>query len=223
MLQRCAVVCDFDGTITVDDLGDRISIHFAGFEHWRAEEDRYKSGAIPFCELLAGIFRPITATRDEIAAYARAIAEIRPGFERFVASCASHGWPFVVCSAGFDVYVRAVLESLDPTVAGYVSVRSNRSIFHGDRLEIVFDDRAAGCGRCGLCKRAVVDELHAAGYRVIFCGDGTSDRCGARMADEVFACGKLARFCEEDSVRCTGFRSFEELIARLFDVPPGAR
>ena len=59
-----AIVCDFDGTVTTEDLGDRIAIHFGGYEAWRAEEDRYKQGGMSFQDLLRAIFRPVRASRE---------------------------------------------------------------------------------------------------------------------------------------------------------------
>jgi 2-hydroxy-3-keto-5-methylthiopentenyl-1-phosphate phosphatase len=211
--ERWAVVCDFDGTAVTEDLGDQVSIHFAGVQVWREAEDRYHAGELPFSALLEGIFAPITATREEIAAFARDRAVLRPGLERFVADCRRAGRPFLLCSAGLDVYIDAVLERLPPELRAHVEVRSNRATCSPAGLRVAFHGAGGGCGRCGFCKGTVVDELRGRGYRVAICGDGTADRCAAERADLVFARGSLRRHCDELGIRWTPFESFDDVLA----------
>jgi 2-hydroxy-3-keto-5-methylthiopentenyl-1-phosphate phosphatase len=211
--ERWAVVCDFDGTAVTEDLGDLVSIHFAGYQVWREAEDRYRAGEFPFSALLAGIFAPITATREEIAAFARERAVLRPGLERFVAACRRADRPFVLCSAGLDVYIDAVLERLPPELRAHVEVRSNRATCSPGGLRVEFHGAGGGCGRCGFCKGTVVDELRGRGYRVAICGDGTADRCAAERADLVFARGSLRRYCDELGIPWTSFETFDDVLA----------
>lgn len=210
---RWAVLCDFDGTATTEDIGDEVSIHFAGYDVWRAAEDRYQAGGVPFASLLQAIFAPITASREEIAAWASARAVLRPGLERFVADCRDRGRPFVVCSAGLDVYIEAVLERLAPELRAHVEVRANRAVCSPCGLSVTFHGDGGGCGRCGFCKGTVVEELRARGFRVAICGDGTADKCAAEKADLVFARGRLPRYCDELGIRYTRFDTFDDVIA----------
>jgi 2-hydroxy-3-keto-5-methylthiopentenyl-1-phosphate phosphatase len=212
---RWAVLCDFDGTAVTEDIGDKVSIHFAGHRAWREAEDRYKAGEIPFSGLLAGIFAPITATREEIAEWARARAVLRPGIERLVAGCRDAGIPFVIVSAGLDVYIEAVLERLPPDLRAHVELRSNHAVCSPTGLTVRFHQIRGGCDRCGFCKGAVVEEFQGRGFRVAICGDGTADRCAAERADLVFARGRLPRYCEELGVRYTRFETFHEVAALL--------
>lgn len=210
-----AIVCDFDGTALTEDLGDRVSQRFAGHAAWRRAEDEYRDGAFDFGTLLRRIFEPITATREEIAAFAREEAVIRPGFERFLTACADAGRPFVVCSAGLDVYIEPVLERLPPHLRAGIVLRSNRATCSpaGMRLEFHRPPRADGCGRCGFCKGSVVRELREAGHRVLVCGDGTADRCAADAADFVFARRRLVDWCRERGIPHRPFETFDEVMA----------
>jgi 2-hydroxy-3-keto-5-methylthiopentenyl-1-phosphate phosphatase len=210
-----AVVCDFDGTATVEDLGDQVSIRFAGLDHWTRAEDEYRDGRYAFGELLRRIFAPITATREEIAAFARDRAVLRPGFVPFVEACRDARVPFVVCSAGLDVYIEPVLERLPPAVREHVAVRCNLARPTGAGLEVTFhgDGAHAGCGSCGFCKGTIVDGLRAAGHRVAFIGDGSGDRCGARAADLVFARRRLAEWCAATGVPFRRFETFDDVRA----------
>lgn len=215
---RWAVVCDFDGTATTEDVGDQVAVHFAGEAHCQVEEGRYLEGAFVFSELLRRLFRPITATPEEIAAFARERAVLRHGFERFLAGCREAGWPVVICSAGLDVYIEPVLARLPAPLRGGLTLRANAARCSAGGLDVHFHGGGAlDCGRCGFCKGAVVRELQAAGHRVAVVGDGTADRCAALAADAVFARRSLSRFCAERGIPYRPFESFDEVV-----LPPPA-
>ncbi|HVI75647.1 MAG TPA: MtnX-like HAD-IB family phosphatase [Anaeromyxobacteraceae bacterium] len=213
---RWAVVCDFDGTAVTEDLGDQVSIHFAGRDVWCAAEDRYRAGEITFAELLRAIFAPITAPAEEIAAWARDRAVLRSGFEAFVRRCREAGVPFLLVSAGLDVYIHAVLERLPPELHAYVEVRSNRATCSPFGLTVDFHPADGGCDRCGFCKGTVVEELRERGHQVAVLGDGTADRCAAERADLVYARGRLPHYCEQMGVAYHRFETFDEVAESLF-------
>jgi 2-hydroxy-3-keto-5-methylthiopentenyl-1-phosphate phosphatase len=212
-----AVVCDFDGTALTEDLGDAVSQRFAGHAAWRKAEDEYRTGAFAFHELIRRIFAPVVAGREEIAAFAREQAVLRPGFVPFLAACADAGRPFVVASAGLDVYIEPVLERLPRRLRSHLEVRANRATCAptGMTVEFLATARADGCGRCGFCKGTVVRELQEAGHRVVVCGDGTSDRCAADAADFVFATRRLVDHCRERGLPHQPFSDFHEVMARF--------
>ena len=212
-----AIVCDFDGTMVTEDLGDAVAIRFAGAATYQAAEDAYKAGAFPFSELLARIFGPITASRDEIAAFARRTAVLRPGFERFLGACRDAGRPFLLVSAGLDVYIEPVLERLPFALRDHLEVRANRATCSATGLGIAF--HGSDCGFCGFCKGHVVRELQGAGHRVVLCGDGSADRHAADAADVVFARrgSSLVRYCGERGIPHVLFDTFDEVMAAFPD------
>jgi 2-hydroxy-3-keto-5-methylthiopentenyl-1-phosphate phosphatase len=210
-----AIVCDFDGTALTEDLGDQVAWRFAGEENYRAAEDAYRAGHYPFSVLLSRVFAPITAPPQEIAAFARERAVLRPGFERFVEACRAAGRPFLVVSAGLDAYILPVLERLPPPLRAHVEVRANRATVSADGLVVGFHGQ--DCGFCGFCKGDVVRELQAAGHKVVLCGDGTGDRHAADAADQVFARAgsSLVRYCAERKIRHDVFETFDEVMERF--------
>ncbi|ACL64045.1 HAD-superfamily hydrolase, subfamily IB (PSPase-like) [Anaeromyxobacter dehalogenans 2CP-1] len=210
-----AIVCDFDGTALTEDLGDQVAFHFAGVDAYRAAEDRYRAGELDFGRLLQAVFGPIRASRAEIAAFARARAAWRPGFEDFLDACRRGGRPFLVVSSGLDAYIEPVLEGLPPALRAHVELRANRAACGEDGLRVGF--HGADCGFCGFCKGDVVRELQAAGHKVAVCGDGTGDRHAADAADHVFARAgsSLVRYCAEQGIRHDVFETFGEVMARF--------
>jgi 2-hydroxy-3-keto-5-methylthiopentenyl-1-phosphate phosphatase len=208
-----AAVVDFDGTLVVQDIGDLVAIELGGRAEWQAAEDEFKAGAIGFRTLLERIFAPVRADAATIAHFARGRAELRPGFAGFAGRQHAAARPLVVCSAGLDVYIHAVLERLPGPVRAHVEVRANRALCSPDGMRLEFPGAGRGCDACGSCKAPVVQDLQAAGWNVAYCGDGTSDRCAARVADRVFARGSLVRHCTADGVAFTPFESFDEVSA----------
>jgi 2-hydroxy-3-keto-5-methylthiopentenyl-1-phosphate phosphatase len=217
MRRPWAVLCDFDGTAITEDLGDKVSQDFAGYQVWRQAEDAYRAGACSLGELIERIFAPITASRDEIAAFARSRAVLRPGFERLVAACRTAGRPFVLCSAGLDIYIEPVLERLAPELRTHIQLRTNRATCSPQGLTVEFhpvgEAVGAGCGNCGFCKGPVVRELQADGHRVMVFGDGVADRCAADAADFVFARDRLVDYCRHRRIAHLPFETFDDAIA----------
>jgi len=213
-----AVVCDFDGTATVDDLADALSIRYLGLERWQDANDRFHAGAIPFEELLRRIFEPISASPEEVRAFALAHAHFRAGFERLVTVCRRRSYPFVLASGGLDVYIRPALEKLPPALAEGLEIRANHAEFTGSGLALSFPFAHApgACGSCGSCKGAVVRELQERGLRVVAVGDGNADRCAARVADVVFARGRLLDWCRSTGLSCDPFETLD-LVADFLE------
>jgi 2-hydroxy-3-keto-5-methylthiopentenyl-1-phosphate phosphatase len=208
-----AIVCDFDGTALAFDLGDAVAQRFAGEEAYEAAEALFRAGQASFGVLLRAVFSPITASREEIAAFALERAAWRPGFEEFLSTCERSGHRFLVVSAGLDVYIEPVLDRLPPPLRRHLELRSNRAGCSPDGLTVDF--HGPDCGFCGACKGEVVRELQRAGHRVLVLGDGAGDRCAAEAGDLVFARAgsSLVGWCRERGLPFTEFSTFHEVLA----------
>jgi 2-hydroxy-3-keto-5-methylthiopentenyl-1-phosphate phosphatase len=219
-----AVVCDFDGTATIDDLADALSIAYIGEGRWRDANDRFHRGEIPFVTLLHEIFGPIGATPAEVRAFAHRHARFRPGFERLVRACREGGHPFVIASGGLDIYIRPALELLPHDVSHGLEVRANRAehVAGGLALQFPWQHAPGACGQCGSCKGAIVKELQARGHRVIAVGDGNADRCMAGVADVLFARGRLLEWCRREGFACEEFDALDPVVERLRACAAGA-
>lgn len=209
--RRLAVVCDFDGTATVDDLADALSIASIGRERWQRANDAFHRGAITFEQLLREIFEPITASAEEIRSFAADHVRFRPGFERLVRVSHGKGLPFVLASGGLDVYIRPALDKLPPALVEGLEIRANHGEPDGRGLTLSFPYQHApgACGLCGSCKGAIVKELQAKGYCVVAVGDGNADRCMAGVADVLFARGRLLDWCRGAGIPCRPFDTLD--------------
>jgi 2-hydroxy-3-keto-5-methylthiopentenyl-1-phosphate phosphatase len=212
-----SVVCDFDGTATVEDTADALSIEYIGYDRWKKANDAFHAGELAFEGLLREIFEPIDASPDEVRAFAQGHVRFRPGFEHLLASCRTGNIPFVLASGGLDIYIRPALEKLPRALIDGLEIRANHAEYVPGGLALTFPYQHAdgACGTCGSCKGAVVKELQAKGHRVISVGDGNADRCMARVADVLFARGRLLEWCRDAGIACTPFETLHVVAARL--------
>lgn len=212
-----AVVCDFDGTATVDDTADALSIEFGGYERWKRANDAFHAGEMPFSQLLREIFEPIDATPEQVRRFTLSHVSFRTGFQRLVTACRERRVPFVLASGGLDVYIRPALEKLPAYLVDGLEVRANHAEFVPGGLSVSFPYQhvEGACGTCGSCKGAVVKELQRRGHRVIAVGDGNADRCMAGVAEVLFARGRLLDWCRRTGVDCEPFETLDLVAERL--------
>ncbi len=214
-----SVVCDFDGTVAIEDFVDRL-LEKRADPAWRAVEEEWKSGRIGSRECLA---RQIDMVRCSPNQFARLITgmKIDPGFATFVAQCRQHLVPLRIVSDGLDVAIRAILAQHDldglPVFANRLEYRPGR------RMRILFPEARENCiAASGMCKCAQAEAAAnscnggAIGNRAhtLLIGDGASDFCVARAADFVFAKGRLAAYCTAEKIPFAPFGDFFD-VCRL--------
>lgn len=205
-----AVLSDFDGTITRDDVAELLLQRFAG-DAWLAIEAEYRAKRIGTREAMAREFGLLRASREEMLDYVREHARMDKDFPEFMRFCARTGIRLEVVSEGLDFYVHELMRRwrLD------LPVRTNEALFTPTGLEVGHPYEDATCRLCGTCKLKRLFELRVSGYRVTYVGDGHSDICPAIEADAVFAKGHLARLCREESVPFLPFETFADVLREM--------
>jgi len=171
------ILCDFDGTITLQDTCVPILEQFAVGD-WEKYDKLLSKGLINLHECMQKQFEMIQTTIPTIISSLGSIP-IRPGFADFISFCLSHEINFVIVSAGLDFIIRSVLSqnNLDLLVVA-AKVKDERfqlefpSLHYPDSIDFKDDQ---------------VKYYQAQQKKVIFIGDGISDLLGAMQADLVFA------------------------------------
>jgi 2-hydroxy-3-keto-5-methylthiopentenyl-1-phosphate phosphatase len=205
-VETLLIACDFDGTITQHDTLHLIVEEFGTRGLWDTIEPRLRSGEVTLEEAMQEEFATVRATPDQVIALVLREAGIRPGLAELVRWSRDEGHRFIVFSSGFRTVIQA---ALDHWGLGDLEVVSHEALFSGEGCTLVWSDRGEACVECGRrCKRHDL-RGRLRGERLVYIGDGVSDRCGAGMADVVFARAHLARDLTEAGV---GFVPFEDFV-----------
>lgn len=204
-----AILCDFDGTVTIEEVSVSLLKRYSG-ERWRKADALLRSGRLTLRETMKGEFSLIRAPREELEAFLRGI-HVRPGFRELVIWARRNRVPILVVSEGLDFYIRAFLGQRRIEVP----FRANRAIFTERGISMKFPHANPACDYCGNCKLLHIERLRGRGYTTVFVGDGISDRCASERADVVFARGALLEHCRGSGVPCVPYEDFFDVLRSI--------
>lgn len=194
------LVLDWDGTVTEVDTLHMVLLEFGDPEVYLRTEQAL-GRKLTLHEVIALEFETVRAPLAEVQDFLVEHARVREGF----AELARRFRPLVV-SAGFHELIEPVLAREGVEVELY----ANRLEARPDGWRARFRDETP-CPVCGEpCKRAALPP-----GRVVYAGDGYSDRCAALAAERVFAVDGLAAYLEREGVAYEPLTDFVDLAARL--------
>ena len=210
-----AILVDYDGTIARTDVSDTIMAEHVGGD-WEEAAAAYEAGLLGSRRLME--LEMALVDDDEAVLLATAAAQPHdPGFVPFIRRAQAAGIPVEVVSDGFGFFIRPALETLG---VGELPIVTARTTFGGRRARIEWPNGNPRCFVCGTCKRDRVLAHRAAGRRVVFVGDGESDRYAAGYSDVVFAKRSLVRLCLEAGwpfLRWTEFGEIDGWLAETLE------
>ncbi len=202
--QSAAIVLDFDGTVTEDDMLDRVCWEFGDRAVYAEVDAALDRGEIRLVDDIERKLATVRAPLDEVVAWMRSEARIRAGFSELVAWARTSGRRVAVVTSGFH-------ELVEPVLGEDVELFANRLEACPGGWCVRFAD-LDDCEACGQpCKRATVARLGP----VVYVGDGYSDRCVAHIAGRVFARDGLARYLEERGVEYEPFDDLHDVVDAL--------
>jgi len=212
------ILCDFDGTIAVDDTTDTLLERFAR-PGWEVLETDWREGRIGSRDCMAGQIALLDMDRAELDKHLAGCA-IDPAFATFVKAAHGAGVHIEVVSDGLDYAIRSILgrNGLD-----WLPISSNRLESNGARdWRLAFPNASATCRvASGTCKCARAGRAQAARKQVLLIGDGGSDFCVAGAADFVFAKGKLIAHCLAQDIAHVAIRGFADASRLLPELIAG--
>lgn len=202
------VVCDFDGTVTTEDAAEAILAEFAD-PVWRDIDEQYARGEISLGECIDRQFALVKAPRSALLAFVEEKIALRPHFREFAAWCRERGLRLILLSAGLDFYIEAILKR--EGIADFQRTYCVRTEFGPDGIRC----RLPEVDHCPVqadadYKQAVVEALRAEGHRVVYLGDGLTDRRAAEVADLVIARRRLLEHCRAVGIASVPFEDFLE-------------
>ena len=209
-MSQPVIFCDFDGTITTKDNIMAIMKKFAPAE-WEPIKDQILGQQISIQQGVTQLFNLLsTDQKDEITQFVLDQAQIRQGFEDFVAYTKSQQIPLFIVSGGIDFFVKPLLKD-------YISeehIYCNVADFSRDTISIEWPhtcDELCSNG-CGCCKPSIIRKLSEDNTYKIVIGDSITDLQAAKLADKVIARDFLSEKCEELNIEFEPFETFKDVI-----------
>lgn len=204
------LLLDFDGTVTPIDVGPLILSRFAG-DRWIALNEAWDRGELTTAERAEGQWAMVEADGAAVHALLDRVP-LDPHFPALVDYCRGRHIPLWIVSDGFDFYIERILAN--HRLTGIV-VLSNRARWSDGRWRLEFPHPDGRGEPAGSWKADVVRQFQAKGARVVYAGDGLSDRAAIEAADGRFAKGKLADHCRTQGIPFLPFESLVEIHAGL--------
>lgn len=208
MQKKVAILCDFDGTVAVDDVGNLLFEKFSNDGGPARVVGQWERGEISSRECLERAAELARANKNQLD---RFIVERRldPFFKDFHDFAKKRGMEVVIMSDGLDYYIELMLLR---NGLGEIDVFANRLQIEGSFLRIDFPHYdLLGCEDCACCKTHHLYKYREEGYYIVYVGDGLSDCCPCTSADMVFAKGTLLEFCQNSGIDHIEFRNFRDV------------
>jgi 2-hydroxy-3-keto-5-methylthiopentenyl-1-phosphate phosphatase len=211
-LLKTAVQCDFDGTITVDDVSFLLLDAFADGD-WRQLWEDYVAGRISVGVFNTRAFAMVKADKRTLLDYMfrSGKVQIRPGFRELLDYCSRQDFEFIIVSNGLEFYIEAILADMG---MGGIKVFAAQNRFSTTGMKVSYIGPDGNIMEAGF-KEAYTRLLKKRGYRIVCVGNGSSDIYPARQSDYVFATGDLLKRCREEKLVCTPFQDFHDVVTGL--------
>jgi 2,3-diketo-5-methylthio-1-phosphopentane phosphatase len=192
-----SVLVDFDGTISLTDVGDALLSRLVSDQDEVRRMDRlYVEGRKGSRELIAWDLDVLPSDPGLLLREVEQVA-LDESLVELVRVVRGLGGAVEVVSDGLGFHVEPLLDRLG---LSDLPVATNASELGLGGAGVRFPYGHPACHVCGTCKRERVRLHQAAGRAVVFVGDGPSDRYAANHADVVFAKASLAAWCEAQRV-----------------------
>jgi len=208
------IQCDFDGTVTTNNVSLLLRERFA-IGNWQRIEADYLQGRLGVDESNKRQFALIREPKEKLVAFASKNAKVRAGFSDFAYYCRSSGIRLIIVSSGLDFYIEAVLNKIG---ARDIELYCARTSFGQDGIAVSYIGPDGSLLKQGF-KEKYLTWLKKRGGRVTYIGDGLSDLAAASAADQVFATGHLHRLLGAKQVSHYSFTDFHDILHQLCAQP----
>ena len=209
---KTAIQLDFDGTVTLEDIGFILLDTFVG-NAWHQYLKEYDAGRMPLAPFSKKVFGMLTTDEKTLTDFVLTsdLVRIRPGFKEFLDYCKKRDYQVIIVSNGLTFYIEAVLQRLG--ISG-LDIYAAENTFSSDGMKVRYlspDGKELDSG----FKEAYTEMLCQKGHKVVYIGDGNSDIYPSRKSDLVFATANLLKRCREENLKCYPFNDFSDIIGAL--------
>jgi len=215
-----AVICDFDGTISLQDVNFNLFQYFGDEKNQKIEE-AFQNDEMGSLQSMIAHYNNLDLSKREFENFVKNRIELDPYFAKFYQLIKENNIDFAIVSAGYINYINLLFEKYNIKMED--PVYCNKLIFKDNKIDIEFlhsiteDECTQDYGICGNCKRQIIEKYIAQGKYVIYIGDGLTDRCPAKKADKLFTRkgSRLEKYCQENDINFTSFGNFKKIISYI--------
>ena len=204
------IQCDFDGTITKNNLSTLLREYFA-HGNWRKIDSDYLDGRLTVEQSNKQQFALIKEPKDKLQYFISQHIELRPGFPEFIKYCRRSAIPFVIVSSGLDFYIKTVLAQIGMSD---LELHCGQTSFGKNGITVSYTDPDGSAIDTGF-KRKYLTWLKRQDQNIIYIGDGLSDVEAAQHADHVFATGHLLSLLATEPVTGNAFSDFYDILHQV--------
>ncbi len=198
------IYCDFDATVTVNDLWDKLFKQFGdphAFKVW----EKFNSGEYTAQQCISEACATVK-NGDADMMNAMFIAEpLRDGFKEFTKFCSDSNIKLTIVSDGFSLYIRPIFEHHNIDIPYFAN---NVELNKVGELDVEFQHARESCRNCGACKCGTIMTTSGDEDTIVYIGDGYSDHCPVEISDVVFARDMLTKFCSKQGIPHHPFDDF---------------
>lgn len=211
-IENVVIISDFDGTITCQDVNDIIFRVF-GNENLRKIERELKMNKIGDREALRRYYSKIKLSERKFNRYIYNTIKIDPYFRAFYDYIKKNNIKFAIVSGGFRNYIDLLFEKYD--IQFEHDIYTNRLYFKGNTILPQFLHEIIDCkiqfGPCGNCKKRIIGKY--SGKKIIYIGDGLTDRCIAGVVDILLAKENsfLLKFAKNNNISYLCYKNFNDV------------
>jgi len=216
-LKEYAVVSDFDGTITLEDTNDMLFLTY-GTEKNVEIEDEFRAGRVDDRETMRRHFEVARLTFGDYFSFLDSKVEVDAGFDPFLRYLRRRGVPLFIVSGGYSLGIERVLgeerlEGVRVFANGLVEEEDGCLTLSCATERNVCTESALG--PCCNCKKLRIDDIRReTAKKILYIGDGLTDRCAVHKADLLFAKEgrSLAEHCKANGAPYIPFAGFDDIV-----------
>ncbi len=216
MKRTIKVFVDFDGTITLEDVGEAIFNKFGETEKVRKIIEDLLSDKISSRQCWDDLCDSVDAVnKAELDEFIDKF-DVDPTFIPFVKFCKENKIEMVVLSDGFDYYIDRLFNKVGLAGLKYYSNKlfvNEKGILKAEYPYFDVDSpTSANCKKNHIINHSSDDDY------TVYIGDGNSDKDAAQYCDFIFAKDGLARFCSMERISFYPFENFTEVQNKLTEL-----
>jgi len=209
------IVSDFDGTITKEDSNYTLVTVLGNDENTQIEADFF-AGKLSNKRAFERHFEVMSISLAEYENFIKTNINIDDGFDRFLEFTHTRSITLIVVSAGFRQGIECVLG--EKRLRG-VEVFAN-DLSGAPYISPTFASKEPDCnksfGPCGHCKRECITAIrNKTNRKIIFIGDGITDRCAVENADIIYAKHTLAEQCDAQGIAYIPYDTFDDITNHM--------